>query len=96
MDEVLLHTSDVESGLINLREVSQIVRKAGLTFRLSTCQIFMGKIEYLGHEINKDGVHSGQRKIEAVSKFPTPTDLRTVRPFLGLSEYYFKYDGTEQ
>lgn len=91
MDDVLLPASTIEEGLQNLREVLNSFRKAGLTFRISKCQFFMEKVEYLGHEITKDGVKPGANKCEAVKSFPTPIDVHSVRQFLGLASYFRKY-----
>ncbi|KAK9693072.1 RNase H-like domain found in reverse transcriptase [Popillia japonica] len=91
MDDILLPSADFHSGLANLRLVFQSLRDAGLTLRLSKCQYFMEKVEYLGHEISSEGVQPGRRKTECVDRFPEPTDVRSVRQFLGLAGYFRKY-----
>ena len=48
-------------------------------------------MEYLGHVITPGGMHPDPSKIEAVSAWPTPTNLKQLRGFLGLSRYYRKF-----
>lgn len=91
MDDILVPSIDFASGLASLREVLISLKEAGLTLRLKKCCFFMEKVDYLGHEISSEGVQPGSRKTDAVSNFPTPTNVHTVRQFLGLASYFRKY-----
>uniref|UniRef100_A0A1Y1KQJ6 Reverse transcriptase domain-containing protein n=1 Tax=Photinus pyralis TaxID=7054 RepID=A0A1Y1KQJ6_PHOPY len=83
LDDILLPSSSFETGLGSLREVFTLFRDAGMTFRLSKCQFFHEKLEYLGHEISPHGIRPGIAKIEAVEKYPKPTNVHEIRQFLG-------------
>ena len=48
-------------------------------------------MEYLGHVVSREGVRADPRKLTAVQKFPTPTNLKTLRSFLGLASYYRRF-----
>lgn len=56
LDYILLPTVTFEEGMTALREVLALFREAGMTFRLSKCQLFHEKLEYLGHELSTAGV----------------------------------------
>lgn len=49
------------------------------------------KIEYLGREISADGIRPGSRKIEALTKISSPTNVKQVRQFMGLASYFRKF-----
>jgi len=46
---------------------------------------------YLGHIFSADGIQSDPNKVHAVQAWPTPTDVTTLRQFLGLASYYRRY-----
>ena len=48
-------------------------------------------MEYLGYRVSGDGIIADPAKIKAVQDFPTPTDVRQVRSFLGLASYYRRF-----
>ena len=50
-----------------------------------------GTCGFLGHEVGQGEVAPIAAKVEAILKFPTPSDKREVMRFLGLAEYYRKF-----
>lgn len=91
MDDLLVPSKSVEEGFQRLEDILQLFQEAGLTLNLSKCRFFDTQIDYLGYEISSEGVKPGERKIEAVRKFPTPRNVHEVRQFLGLSSYFRKF-----
>ena len=51
----------------------------------SKCCFFKEEIEYLGHVVPT------LKKVEAVTKWPTPQTVYDVRSFLGFMEYYRRF-----
>ena len=48
-------------------------------------------MEFLGHEISKDGIQVNPKKIKAILEWPKPTIVIEVRSFLGLAGYYRRF-----
>lgn len=46
---------------------------------------------YLGHVVSANGVHTDAAKIESVKKIATHQNVRQIRSFVGLAEYYRKF-----
>lgn len=91
MDDLLLPSESIETGLESLELLLKELRKAKLTLRLSKCYFFRENIQYLGHEINREGIRPGVTKVEAVKGFPTPKNVHEVRQFIGLCSYFRKF-----
>ena len=48
-------------------------------------------IEYLGHVVDKQGIHPNPKKVDAILQAKTPKDQKELRAFLGLLTYYRKF-----
>lgn len=91
IDDILIPARTVDEALSILREVLQLMRKHGLTLKLSKCFFLQTHIEYLGYTISESEIKPGKIKTEAVEKFPPPQDVHQVRQFLGLTGYFRKF-----
>ena len=49
------------------------------------------ELVYLGHTISDEGIRVNDEKIKSITHFPTPTDAKAVRSFLGLSGFYRQF-----
>lgn len=91
MDDVLIPACSFEEGITRLEEVLKLLREGGLTLKMSKCNFFFNKIDYLGFEVSEFGIRPGSSKIEAVSKFPVPKNIHEVRRFLGLASFFRRF-----
>lgn len=55
--------------------------------------VFSESIEYLGREINGQGVRPSQRKVEALLRMEKPRSVKQLWQFLGLASYFRKFIG---
>ena len=50
----------------------------------SKCEFFKQELTYLGHVVSKNGLQTDSKKVEAIWKWPVPTNVMEVHSFLGL------------
>ena len=46
---------------------------------------------YLGHAVSKNGIQTDPKKVEAIHKWPVPTNMTEVRSFLWFTNYYQRF-----
>lgn len=91
MDDIKIVSKDIDSHLNKFRGVFSRFKSAGLTIKRCEYKFLQKTATDLGHVLDKKGVNTTQEKVVAVSDYPTPTDLKVLRSFLGLSGYYLSF-----
>lgn len=66
LDDIIIPSEIIAEGMIQLRQVLEVLHKHRLTLKLEKCSFFAQSIEYLGREISESGVRPGRRKVEAM------------------------------
>ena len=85
---MLIFSHTVTKHLGQLRAVIQRIEEDGMKLEPTKCHFARSEVEYLGY---LEGLKTNQRLVEAVTMFPTPTDVNGVRYFLGLVSYYRRF-----
>ena len=48
---------------------------------------FKQELTYLDHVVSKNGIQTDSKKVEAIHKWPVPTNVTEVDSFLGFTNY---------
>ena len=91
LDDILIHSPDVPTHLIHMRQLFQRLREADLKLNREKCNFFKSHIQYLGHLISGEGIEPLPEKLESIKEMPPPTTPKEVKQFLGLIGYYRKF-----
>lgn len=91
LDDLLLPSVDVQTGLDLLDKVLEKLQTQNLKLNMNKCSFLQNRITYLGYEISSDGIQPGEFKLAAVSQFPVPSNVHEVRQFIGLCSYFRKF-----
>ena len=91
IDDVLVFSKNVKEHMDHLSEIFQRFRDSNLKLHPTKCTFAVDQVLYLGHILSQNGVEVDQSKVDAVKSFPRPTNLKTLRGFLGLTGYYRRF-----
>ena len=91
LDDIIIFSDTKEEHIKRLEAVFQKLMAAGLKLKPTKCFFFRDEIEYLGHVVSGKGISTNPKKIEAVTKWPTPKTVYDVRSFLGFVGYYRRF-----
>ena len=91
LDDVLIHSPDIETHLEHIRILFQRLREADLKLKDSKCNYFKTHVQYLGHLVSGKGIKPLPEKLESVKRMPAPTTPKEIKQFLELVGYYRKF-----
>ena len=91
IDDALVFSQTLEEHLDHLKAVIQRVSEAGLKLKPSKCCFVRQEVEYLGHVVTPQGLKPNDALVAAIAQFPQPTDVNSVRRFIGLASYYRRF-----
>ena len=91
LDDIIVFAPTFEKCLANVRVVFDRIREAGLKLKPAKCTFFRPETLFLGHIISGDGIRCDPAKTEAISKWEPPKNVKQVRSFLGMTNYYRKF-----
>lgn len=91
IDDLIIAGEVEEELLEKFRRLLEVLKKSGLTINLKKSQFFERTVLFLGFEVSQEGVKPGSQKTEAVQRFPTPTSVRQVQQFIGLSGFFRRF-----
>jgi transposase InsO family protein len=91
LDDILITGTNDAEHLERLEMVLQRLQTFGLRVKKEKCDFLQDRITYLGHIIDRDGVHTSPEKIESIIKMPAPKNLKELQSFLGMVGYYGKF-----
>ena len=72
IDDILVTGVNQEDHLRNLAEVLQRLQRHGISMKKAKCEFMQHSVEYLGHQIDAEGLHTTDSKLAAVTQAPTP------------------------
>ena len=91
MDDVTVYGESFEECLIKLETVLHRCIEKNLVLNWEKCHFMVNQGIVLGHIISKKGIEVDKEKIEMISKLPSPTNVKTMRQFLGHAGFYRRF-----
>ncbi|GKA76420.1 putative reverse transcriptase domain-containing protein [Tanacetum coccineum] len=91
IDDILIYLKSEEEHEVHLKTILDLLKKEKLYAKFSKCEFWLQEVQFLGHVVNRDGIHVDPSKIESVKNWKTPESPTEIRSFLGLAGYYRRF-----
>lgn len=91
LDDIIIISPNFEKHIFLLLNVLNKLKLANLTINYKKSNFFRNELKYLGYVVNSKGLHVDPEKVEAILKFPTPTNKKEVKRFLGTASWYRRF-----
>src|SRR5882724_12254374 len=91
LDDILIFSNSLEEHRVHIQRVLECLREYDLHSKPEKCLLHMQKIEFLGFMVTPTGISMDMAKTDAVSVWPTPTNLKAVQAFLGFANFYRRF-----
>ncbi|GKA79334.1 putative reverse transcriptase domain-containing protein [Tanacetum coccineum] len=91
IDDILIYSKSEEEHEAHLKTILYLLKEEKLYAKFSKCEFWLKEVQFLGHVVNRDGIHMDPSKVESVKNWKTPESPTEIRLFLGLACYYRKF-----
>ena len=91
LDDVVIYSDTFEQHLLHLEMFFARVAKANLQLHPGKSKPCQSETRYLGFLVSASGLRPDPAKTAPIRDFVTPTDVRSVRSFLGMCSYYRRF-----
>ena len=91
LDDILVYSRSWQEHKEHLQKIFQVLKEQKLYVSDKKCSLGCTRVEFLGHEISAAGIGVLQDKIQVIKDWPIPRNLKELRSFLGLANYYRKF-----
>ena len=91
LDNVVVVGRSFEEHLLNLQNVFERLRRAGLKLKSKKCAFLKKEGLYLGHLVSREGISTDPSKIDKVVNWLEPTSTKEVQQFLDFANYYGRF-----
>lgn len=90
-DDILIYSHTMEQHRSHLEQALKLLYDNQFFAKMSKFCFGQSQVVFLGHVVNSEGVKVEEEKFSAVQSWPTPSTVKEVRGFLGLTGYYRRF-----
>ena len=93
IDDIIIFTKTDNSKEHNkiMLEVLHCLEENDLYIKPEKCTFCTTEVDFLGIIMGKDGIKMDQEKVKAVFNWPAPSNVKGVRSFFGLANFYQRF-----
>nr|GFD52279.1 putative reverse transcriptase domain-containing protein [Tanacetum cinerariifolium] len=88
IDDILIYSKNKKEHEGHLKLILKLLKEEELYAKFSKCELWLSKVQFIGHVVDSEGIHVDPAKIEAIKDWELPKTPTEIRQFLGLAGYY--------
>ena len=81
LDDILITGANKEEHMRNLDKVLSRLQEYGIRVNTNKCVFLQNSVDYLGHIIDSERLHTSPKKTKAIQQPPTPCNQQELRDF---------------
>nr|GFB77686.1 putative reverse transcriptase domain-containing protein [Tanacetum cinerariifolium] len=79
INDILVYSKDKEEHEKHLKIILKLLKKERLYAKFSKCDFWLDSVQFLGHVIDRSGVHVDPAKVKAIKSWAAPTTPMEIR-----------------
>jgi hypothetical protein len=91
IDDLLIYGKTIEEFLDRLQSVMKVLAEHNVRLKPSKCYFGFKEITFLGHVFLSSGYRMSDERKEAVQKIAVPTTVKSLKSFLGVTNYFREF-----
>jgi hypothetical protein len=91
LDDILIFNRTWEENLEHIKQVLGTLQQHKLYANLEKCSFDMHMIQYLGYNVENQGVHVDPTKNQVIYNWSVPKTMIKLCSFLGLANFYRRF-----
>ena len=91
VDDIIVWSKTWAEHKQHLAAIFSKLHEQGFQLKLSKCQFFQTKIEFLGFVIEEGRITVDPKKVSAIADLDPPLDLKSLQRFLGMTGWYRRF-----
>ena len=91
VDDLCIVSDTFQLQLDRLEQAFKTLHKHGLRLNAKKCQFVTTQAIFFGFRISAEGINRDLKKVAAIERIPTPTTVKEVKVFLGITGFYRRF-----
>ena len=91
IDDILIFSRSQEEHQEHVRRVLSRLLNAGLQIDIKKCEFHVKSVKFLGLVLSTEGIRMDPSKLEAIEKWPTPSNTKDIYRLIGFLNFYRRF-----
>ncbi len=91
LDDVIIVSKSLQDIFHTQSLVLSRFQAAGLKIKLNKCSFFQQQVKFLGHKVDRDGIHTYNDKVNVVKNFPVRINIDQIMQSIGFVGFYRQF-----